>query len=96
MKKIVPVNDQVLIRRMKPETQSKIARPDGYQDSKYAIGEVVAVGPGNDREKPPCKVEDAVIFWVGQGQKEDNPVSIVEGYGDCIMVDFEDIFAVVE
>ena len=63
-----PMNDRILVRRIKSQGQSRIIVPDSAQEPAL-IGEVVAVGPGKRREngsRQPLDVKPGQLVAFGK------------------------------
>lgn len=96
MKKLKPLGDRVLVKRIEPEEIKKggIIIPDTVKE-KPQEGEVVAVGPGKfddkgNRHKMEVKPKDRILF----GKYAGNEIEL-DGEEHLIMGE-DDILAIVE
>ena len=96
MKKLKPLGDRVLVKRIEPEETKKggIIIPDTVKE-KPQEGEIVAVGPGKmddkgNRHKMELKAKDRVLFSKYAGTEIE-----VDGEEHLIMGE-DDILAIVE
>ena len=96
MKKLKPLGDRVLVKRIEPEETKKggIIIPDTVKE-KPQEGEIVAVGPGKmddkgNRHKMELKAKDRVLFSKYAGTEIE-----IDGEEHLIMGE-DDILAIVE
>jgi chaperonin GroES len=96
MKKLKPLGDRVLVKRIEPEEVKKggIIIPDTAKE-KPQEGEVVAVGPGKmdekgNRHKMDVKAKDRILF----GKYAGNEIEI--GGEEHLIMGEDDILAIVE
>lgn len=63
IKRIIPLLDRILVRKLKPveKTAAGILIPEGSQKTLHR-GEVLAVGPGSEKDKVTLKTGDIVIL----------------------------------
>lgn len=96
MKKLKPLGDRILVKRIEAEEVKKgnIIIPDTAKE-KPQEGEVIAVGPGKvddkgNRHKPEVKTGDHVLF----GKYAGTEVEIDSK--ECLIMNEDDILAIIE
>ncbi|MDD5528477.1 MAG: co-chaperone GroES [bacterium] len=96
MKKLRPLGDRVLVRRVEEKEVKKgsIIIPDTAKE-KPQEGEIIAVGPGKlddkgTRHKPDIKTGDRVLFGKYAGTEIE-----IDGE-ECLIMNEDDILAIIE
>jgi chaperonin GroES len=96
MKKLRPLGDRILVRRIEEKEVKKgsIIIPDTAKE-KPQEGEIIAVGPGKlddkgTRHKPEIKTGDRVLFGKYAGTEIE-----IDG-GECLIMNEDDILAIIE
>ncbi|MDD2889993.1 MAG: co-chaperone GroES [bacterium] len=96
MKKLRPLGDRILVRRVEEKEVKKgsIIIPDTAKE-KPQEGEIIAVGPGKlddkgTRHKPEIKTGDRVLFGKYAGTEIE-----IDGE-ECLIMNEDDILAIIE
>ncbi|MFA5032383.1 MAG: co-chaperone GroES [bacterium] len=96
MKKLRPLGDRILVRRIEEKEVKKgsIIIPDTAKE-KPQEGEIIAVGPGKlddkgTRHKPEIKTGDRVLFGKYAGTEIE-----IDGE-ECLIMNEDDILAIIE